>query len=332
MPINIAVISTAHIHTKSFLENLGKGADSRAAYVIWDDVADRGKRYAEQFKSRFEPNLATVLADPQVHGFLICAENTRHLPLLERLIPCGKPIFCEKPLATTASDIAAIRRLIAATPAPLFCGYFQPFGGRNRAVARMLAQGELGKVTHVRFRNAHHAAYGRWFDNPDLAWFTKPELSGGGAFMDMGTHAVHLLRSLFGPVRRVSATIANTCGAYPAVDDWGIAQLDFVSGVRGTVEAAWVQQGGPGGLEINGSGGAVWEWPGIGLVTGKPGSAVQTVNALDEQPKQVDRLVAIIQGKIAENDLRADLEACMDSVLIMEACYRASAEQRSIDL
>jgi hypothetical protein len=41
-----------------------------------------------------------------------------------------------------------------------------------------------------------HAAYGRWFDSPDLAWFTDPTLAGGGAFMDMGTHAVHCLRSL----------------------------------------------------------------------------------------------------------------------------------------
>ncbi len=39
---NIAILSTAHIHTKSFIENLVKATDGRKAYAIWDDVADRG--------------------------------------------------------------------------------------------------------------------------------------------------------------------------------------------------------------------------------------------------------------------------------------------------
>jgi predicted dehydrogenase len=34
----------------------------------------------------------------------ICAENTRHVPLLKAAIPAGKPIFCEKPFTATAAE------------------------------------------------------------------------------------------------------------------------------------------------------------------------------------------------------------------------------------
>lgn len=324
MPINIAILSTAHIHTKGFIDNLKKGGDGRVAYAIWDDVAERGKRYAEGCGATFVADLATLLKDPNVHGFLICAENTKHLPLLEKAIPVGKPVFCEKPLACTAKEIARIRSLVAKHKTPLFCGYFQPFGGTMRKIKATVDAGGLGAITHVRFRNAHHAAYGRWFDNPDLAWFTDPKLAGGGAFMDMGTHAVHLLRSLFGPVKRVWATIGNRCGAYPKCDDLGIAHLEFANGILGTVEAGWIHQGGPGGLEIQGSGGAIWDVPGKGYHQGKPGSEPQPVAADEARPATVDRLVAVIQGRIPAAELTADLAACQDAVLIMEAAYRSA--------
>ncbi len=71
--------------------------------------------------------------------------------------------------------------------------------------------------------------------------------------MDLGTHALHLLRTLFGPVREIWADFANQSGIYPEVEDYGVAHLRFASGVFGEVEAAWTQTGGIGGLTIIGS-------------------------------------------------------------------------------
>jgi predicted dehydrogenase len=211
-------------------------------------------------------------------------------------------------------------------------GYAQPFFGPIVTVASMLAEGKLGQVTHARFRNSHNAAYGRWFDSPDLAWFTEASLSGGGAFMDMGTHAVHCLRSLLGPVDRVMARIGNACGAYPKVDDNGIALLQFRSGVLGTVEASWVQTGGIGGLEITGSAATVFQHPTLGYVTAAPKQEPQKVVDSPEKPRQVNRLLAAIEGKITRAELDADLVCAADAVAIMEACYQSSKSGQWVDV
>jgi predicted dehydrogenase len=320
----IAFLSTAHIHTKGFLDNLKKAGDGRRCTVIWDDVADRGRRYAEANGARCEADLARVLADAEVDAFAICAENTRHRPLLERAIAVGKPVFCEKPLVTTAADAQAVAALAAHHRTPVVCGYFQPFSGQMRAVARLLDAGAFGKVTRVRFRNAHHAAYGRWFDSPDLAWFADPALAGGGAMMDMGAHAVHLLRSLFGRVAAVQAVLGNHAGNYPQVDDWGIATLRFASGVIGTVEAAWTQTGGIGGLEIVGSEASLWNTP-EGYVIGGPGRKAEPVQAAaDVRPATMDRLVALVRGQLDAAEVAADLSASLDEAAIMEAVYTAA--------
>jgi predicted dehydrogenase len=324
--MNIAFISTAHIHTKSFIEEILKGRDHRKVAAVWDDVAERGERYAKMADAPFVPDLAKLLSDPKIDGFIICAENTRHLPLLKQVLPVGKPVFCEKPLVTNVVDLQEVRALQTKFKTPLFCGYFQPFGGQIQAILKLINEGAVGKITRIRYRNAHHAAYGRWFDNPDLAWFYDPALAGGGAFMDMGTHALHLVRTLFGPVKEAWAEIGNHAGIYPAVDDYGIAQLRFASGVLGTVEAAWTQTGGIGGLEVTGSEKTIWNTKdGYVIGTGQANEPIKPIEAL---PTRVDRLIAVIQGKIDAATLQADLEAIYDTVAIISAAYD-SAEKGS---
>jgi len=320
---NIAFISTAHIHTKEFIQNTLKATDGRKIVGIWDDVPDRGQRYAESAKTKFFPKMEELLVNKDVDGFVICAENTKHLPLLKKVLPVGKPVFCEKPLVTTTEDLKEVRKLFTKYPAPVFCGYMNPFSEDMTGIASLLKSDTLGKITRVRMVNAHHAAYGKWFDSPDLQWFTNPKLSGGGAFMDMGTHAVHLVRTLFGPVKEVWADIGNHSGNYTEVDDWGMAQLRFTSGVVGTLTAAWTQTGGQGGLEIQGEKAAVWNTASGYIVRG-PSLEVHPLQKGPKLPDRMDRLVAIIRKEIPEKDLATDLEAIMDSVAIMEAAYRSA--------
>jgi predicted dehydrogenase len=323
----IAFISTAHIHAKDFIKNIIEASDGREIAVVWDSVEDRGRRYAELASAPFEPDLEKVLRNPEADGFIICAENTRHLSLLEKVLPVGKPVFCEKPLVTSTEDLAKVEALLEKYPTTLFCGYFLPFSSVMAGVKTLIDQGAFGKITRMRYRNAHHAAYGRWFDSPDLAWFTDPALAGGGAFMDMGTHAIHLARSLFGPVTEVVATIGNQSGHYPEVDDYGIAQLRFASGVIGTIEGGWTQTGGIGGLEIVGSERALWD-TGSQYVYGAPGKPVEDVVPGADAPSRVDRLVAVLKGEVSQESLRADIEAIKDTVAIMDACYRSSQSGR----
>lgn len=324
----LAFVSTAHIHARPFIEWTRDATDGRVVHAVWDDVPERGRRHAALAHARFEPDLDGLLRDPAIDGFVICAENTRHLGLLRKILATGKPVMCEKPLATTVADAREIVALLRAHPAALCCGYFLPFSSELRAASAMLARGEFGQVTQIRIRNSHGGAYARLFDSPDLRWFTEPALAGGGAFMDVGAHAVHLARTLFGPVTDVWAEIGNHSGIYPTCDDHGIAHLRFASGVLGTLEASWTETGGENGLEIVGAEKSLWK-AGKAYVTGFHGRGEpQPLVSAEKRPAQIDRLVAMIRGELTTEELQADLAACVDAVAIMEACYASAQSGR----
>lgn len=328
---NIAFLSTAHTHTKGFLKAVDEKENCQLV-AIWDDMESRGQGFADEYGADYSGDLDAVIGRSDVDGFIICAENTRHLPLLKAAIPSGKPIFCEKPFTTTAAEAAEALSLIREHNTVVHMGYFLPFSAQMQGVIAHVASGTLGSLTHARYRNAHHAAYGHWFDSPELAWFADPELAGGGAFMDMGTHAVHLLRTVLGPVERVFATISNKSGIYVDVDDNGVALLQFQNGCLATVEASWVQTGGLNGLEVVGNNAALFNYPQQGYVAAAPREDPQPVSAGEAKPTRVDRLVAAIQGELAAEDLNADLLCAADAVAIIEACYESSKTGSWIDV
>ena len=328
---NIALLSAAHIHTRGFLEEVSR-RDACRLVALWDDMPERGRRYADEHGGEFCDELEVAIGREDVDGFIICAENTRHLPLLEAAIPTGKPVFCEKPFTTSAADARRALQLVREHGTIVHMGYFQPFTDVMQGVQRVIVDGALGKITHARFRNAHHAAYGRWFDSEDLAWFHDADLSGGGAFMDMGAHAVHLMRTFLGPVESVCATIGNAAGIYPDVDDYGTALFRFASGALGVVEASWVQTGGNGGLELTGSEGTLFDHPELGYAIAAPGKDPVPVAKGEEKPTRVERLLRSIRGELAAEELAADLDCAADAVAIVEACYASSEQKAWVDV
>ncbi|MGF1633392.1 MAG: Gfo/Idh/MocA family protein [Phycisphaerae bacterium] len=329
--VKIAFVSTAHIHSRAFLKKIAATPGLEPAGV-WDDVPERGKAYADEFGTTFEPDLARLVGG-EADAFVVCAENTRHLGVLEHVLPAGKPVLCEKPLATTLADARRIRQLADEHHTPLTSGYFQPFFGHHRAAMDAMAAGRLGKVTNLFFRNAHHAAFGRWFDNPDLAWFTKPDLAGGGAMLDLGTHAVHLLLHVAAAAgsRRcthVRADMANLAGVYPDVEDWGVIEMTFDDGRRARVESAWIATTPGTGLEAWGTDAGLQvrhvDANQVPVLT-RPGKPDEPLDLAEARPDRIDRLAAMARGQLPADELADDLAACLQAVAVMEAAYRSAA-------
>jgi len=327
----VAFLSAAHIHTRGFMETIKKERLFEIA-AVWDNVPNRGRAYAEQAGGRFIADRSAICRDRSIEGVIITSENMTKLPLLLDAIRAGKTIMCEKPVAMGRAGAAAIRRAMKASRrARIVSGYYIPYGSFGRTLKAFLASGRLGRPLAVQYRNCHQGAFGRWFDSPDLAWFTKKRLAGGGGFLDLGTHAVHGLTWLFGPVASASAVILNQTGLYPGIDDTGRAILHFRSGVLAGVEAGWTSHSGANPFLLTGTKGAV------DLVDGRirfqpAGGKPEFLAPKPGVPGGVRRLAALMAGRIPEREWRADVESFLQAGEAMEACYRSAATGRTVRL
>lgn len=196
------------------------------------------------------PSAEELVESPEVDVVHICTPNHTHAGLAELALRAGKPVICEKPLATT---VAAARRLVrAAEEAGVvatvpFVYRFYPTVREARA---RITAGEAGRLWLL------HGSYLQdWLASRDASnWRVDPALGGASrAFADIGVHWCDLMEFVTG--HRIVSLTATTGQAFPerrngegstdAVGTEDGAAVLFVTdrGARGSVVVSQVSPG-----------------------------------------------------------------------------------------
>lgn len=245
----IAFLGCAHIHTPGFINMLSARQDVRVKSV-WDQDPRRSTPCGKKLNAAVAGTAEAILADDSISGVVICSETSRHEELVRLTAAAKKHLFVEKPLGMAAKDAWAMADVIDQAGVLFQTGYFQRSDPTRRYIKTLIDNGSLGKITKVMASNAHSGALGNWFKakpdavHEDWNWMTKPEVSGVGAFGDLGTHALDILLWWLGDVEKATAQIDQVTRTY-SCDESGQGLLRFTSGVTGTLTAGWVDVADP---------------------------------------------------------------------------------------
>ncbi|SIR61956.1 Gfo/Idh/MocA family protein [Natronorubrum thiooxidans] len=127
----------------------------------------------------------------------------------------------EKPLAHSLESAERIAAAAETTDGTCMIGFNNRFRNTVRLLKERIDSGELGEITHV------EANYVRRRGVPGRgSWFTRREISGGGALIDLGVHAIDLALYLLGEptVEEVSGVTRSAFGSredYTYLEMWG---------------------------------------------------------------------------------------------------------------
>jgi predicted dehydrogenase len=149
-------------------------------------VAAAARLGAEQAAESAE----ALVADDDVDVVHVCTPNVLHVPVAEAALSAGKPVICEKPLATTLEDarrltsVAEEAGLVATVP------FVYRFYGTVREARARIAAGETGPL-HL----LHGTYLQDWLSKPqDSNWRVDPKIGGASrAFGDIGVHWCDLM-------------------------------------------------------------------------------------------------------------------------------------------
>ncbi|MEP7356545.1 MAG: Gfo/Idh/MocA family oxidoreductase, partial [Anaerolineales bacterium] len=180
---------------------------------------------------RWYDDAQALIDDPQVDAVYVATPPDTHKLYTLRAAQAGKPVYVEKPMALNLAECQAMVDACAGAGAPLFVAYYR------RALARFLKIKELvhsGAIGEVRFVNItyHHPLMPAELNPATLPWRVRPEIAGGGHFVDLASHMLDFLDFVFGPIGRVQGFAGNQAGHYPA-EDIVTGSFVFESGVQG---------------------------------------------------------------------------------------------------
>ncbi len=191
-----------------------------------DLAADYARRHGVP---RWYSDADELIDDPEVDAVYIATPPDSHRDYVLRVAQAGKPVYVEKPMARTAVECEEMISACDAAGVGLFVAYYRRAMPRFATVKEVVDGGRIGELRSVAIRNERpQPAEGTGSEG----WRVDPTISGGGHFVDLGSHTLDLLDWLLGPVIHASGVATNRGDRYPA-EDLVTAALSFRSGVEG---------------------------------------------------------------------------------------------------
>jgi predicted dehydrogenase len=234
----IAMLGTGLIGT--FYTMSLHGLRSRDKVVtVYSRSEERARVFAGDYNiPKYTTNMLEAINDPEVDVVVVGLPNNLHRDAIFAAADAGKAVLCTKPLARTADEAWEILQKVES--AGVFHGYLEDlvYTPKHMKANLSISEGAIGKVLWVRSREAH--------PGPHSDWFWNPEISGGGAILDLGCHCIEIGRSFIGKhIRPVEVVCwADTQVKPIAAEDHAIGLVRYANGAIGQFEVSWCFRGG----------------------------------------------------------------------------------------
>jgi len=250
--LNIALVSTWHVHTQGYAAFVQQQPDAKLT-CVWDDRPGEAEKVAEKFGIDVEPTLDSLLARKDVDAVLIDAPTSEHAEIMIKCAQAKKHIFTEKALALTVADCDRVAAAVRENGVKFAISF--PWRGFRwvQYMKKALDEGLVGRPTYLRIRDAHGGSCQNWL--PEY-WYDE-EKAGGGAMMDLGCHPNYLASYFLGKPRRVNSMFNTLCCPAP-LEDNAVSVIEFENGVIAVVETGFVTPWADSAFELQGTEGSVF--------------------------------------------------------------------------
>jgi myo-inositol 2-dehydrogenase/D-chiro-inositol 1-dehydrogenase len=183
-PLRVGVIGTGMIG-QDHIRRMTTVLSGVSVVAVADVDTAVAARVADSVGAVAHPGGLGLIASEDVDAVVVCSWGGTHEQYVIAALEAGKPVFCEKPLATTRQ---ACLRIVAAEVAHgsrlVQVGYMRRYDPSYRALKKVLDSGVIGAplMMHCAHRNARVPA------------FYEPE----NTITDTAVHEIDMARWMFG--------------------------------------------------------------------------------------------------------------------------------------
>ena len=247
--VKAALVGAWHVHGLDFAEKLISKPECEIV-ALWG----KGEDLARRLNCRREENYESILEAKDINSIILSCSTAQHEKMIIKAAQAGKHIFVEKSLAISNEAAYSIKDAVEA--AEICFVMSDPVMKSPQMFAkRAIETGNLGIITNVRICTVHDGAARGKMHSP----FYKLEESGGGAMIDMGCKAVHILYQLLGrPEKAESMFWTYTSeGKENKIEENCVVCYQFPGGAIGIAEAGWYSPKYQFSMDIYGTKGSI---------------------------------------------------------------------------
>ncbi|MFN3974323.1 MAG: Gfo/Idh/MocA family protein [Dehalococcoidia bacterium] len=317
---------------------IGKAKGARLLAVASRDLG-RARAFAEKHGAQGAyDSIPDFLRHPGLDAVFIASPNALHKEHALLAAQAGKHVLVEKPMALSVGDCWAMVEECQRRGVKLGVGFHARQHPAHQEVRRLVHHGVLGDLVLLQGQWAR-GVRGQKTVPPATglrAWWSDPELAGGGAMMGMGVHVIDLLRFISGQeVTEVTAVTDGQSEAHP-LEDLAVAILSLSGGAFATLVCSRRIPDSLNNLVVYGVNGRAVGYGTLGTsVTGR----------LEVETQQVQTAVAYTAGDMYQAEIEGFQKAILEGgeppatgmdglrvCQVTEAIFRSQREWKRITI
>jgi len=178
-----------------------------------EKAADYAKRHNVP---RWYDDAQKLIDDPEVDAIYIATHPNSHMEYTIKVAEAGKPVYCEKPLGVSSEESERMTSFCKEKGVPLFSAYYRRALPKYLKIKALLDSGIIGEIRYVHV--SMHQSIAEVDKQGGGTWRVDPIQSGGGRFLDVGSHALDLVDWYCGPIKEAQGFAENQSKTYAADD------------------------------------------------------------------------------------------------------------------
>jgi 1,5-anhydro-D-fructose reductase (1,5-anhydro-D-mannitol-forming) len=230
-----------------------RAVEDARAVGVFSSSAERGERFAEETGlERAYASLEEMLADPRIDAVYIGTTNDLHAERTIAAARAGKHILCEKPLALSIAEAAAMIEAGEEAGVVLATNHHLRGAPTIRAMREQVEAGAIGEIVAARVFHA------RSLPEELRTWRLQRPEAGGGVVLDVTVHDADVIRFLLADeVVEVVALTANQGLAEPPLEDSAMGAMRMRGGQLVSFHDAFTVPHAGTGVELHGTEGSL---------------------------------------------------------------------------
>jgi predicted dehydrogenase len=227
-PLRIGVLGAARIAPSALIKPAQDNPDVVVAAVAARDGARARAFAAKNQIPRVHDSYEALIADPDLDAIYNPLPNGLHGKWTRAALDAGKHVLCEKPFTANAVEAREIADVAGKSNRVVMEAFHYRYHPLALRTEQILASGALGKLQRVEASLC--------FPLPKFSDIRYNYALAGGALMDAGCYAVHMVRTFGGSTPEVVSAQAKLRD--PQIDRAMTAELQYAEGHTGHVRCS----------------------------------------------------------------------------------------------
>src|ERR1700704_1513085 len=221
------------------LTRAARVSDALTIVAGYSRSEDKRAAFQQEFGITPTPDLATMLADPQIEGVILTVPNEQHLAGAREVAKARKHIYTEKPIASSLVEGLQIAALEKTHGVTVTVGHSARLMAGIRKIREAIDAGELGRVGFIEANFSNERA----LELTPKMWRWYKDKAPGGPLSQLAIHMFDVVHYLGGDMVEASSMASKLSPVGAEVDDQSMTLIKFADGKLGYVGSCWTSPG-----------------------------------------------------------------------------------------